>query len=33
MSFEDVSSSLSRAGILVPIPGKGRVSPAVSILY
>jgi hypothetical protein len=33
MSFEDVSSSLSRAGILVPIPGKGRVSPAVSVLY
>jgi hypothetical protein len=29
MSFEEVSSTLADAGILVPIPGPGRVFPSI----
>jgi hypothetical protein len=32
MSFEQVSSTLANAGILVRIADKGRVSPSISIL-
>lgn len=33
MSFDDVSSTLASAGIIVRIPGEGRVSPSISLFY